>query len=114
MAAARLAMVLPLVLAKTAVIQVPMFAPKTRYRPALCPALTPMMPLAAKACMIPMDAEEDCMIAVKMAPTSTPIIGFSKLLMKERNHWLSRNGAIAVLIVFIPKNRIPKPATRVK
>jgi len=114
MAAARLAMVLPFVLANTAVMHVPMFAPKTRYSPALCPALTPIIPLAARACIIPIEAEDDCMIAVNMAPTRIPIIGFSKLLMKDRNHSLSRSGAMEVLMVFIPKNRIPNPATMVK
>ena len=57
--------------ASTAVIQVPMFCPKRTYT---APE-SGIMPVAASACRMPTDAEDDWMTAVNTAPTRMPISG---------------------------------------
>ena len=50
------------------------------------------------------------MIAVKTAPTRIPINGFWKFATRLANSGESRKGIIAVDIISIPINKIPKPA----
>ena len=58
-----------------AVTQVPIFIPKRTYI-ALSIVIRPGV--NAKACKTPIEAEEDCIIPVKTAPTKIPIKGFLK------------------------------------
>ncbi len=94
------------ILAKTAVIQVPIFCPNNTY----IADGNVITPLLARACKIPTDAEELCIIAVNTAPTKIPIKGFSKVLTILTNSGELLSGDIAVDIISIPINKIPSPA----
>ena len=106
MAVACLASRLVPIEARTAVIQVPIFCPNNTYT---APS-KPITPLAARACKIPTEAELDWIKAVNPAPTKIPTNGFEKCVTNSTNSFDSLNGIIAVLIIFIPIKRIPKPA----
>ena len=69
-----------------------------------------MTPLEASACKMPTEAEEDWMMAVKIAPARMPRIGLENLVISETKASDSRRGTIELLIMSIPMNRIPKPA----
>ena len=60
---------------------------------------------------MPTDAEEDCMIAVTATPTSSAIMGLEKAVIRRANSADSASGFIASLIMPMPTNSIPKPAT---
>ena len=92
--------------ASTAVIQVPIFWPN-RTNTALS---SPITPLAAKACRIPTDAEEDWIRAVKAVPATIPIRGLEKVPTRLTKAGQSRRGDMAELIMSIPMNSTPRPA----
>ena len=87
-------------------IQVPIFCPNNTY----IADGNVITPLLARACKIPTDAEELCIIAVNTAPTKIPIKGFSKVLTILTNSGELLSGDIAVDIISIPINKIPSPA----
>ena len=70
-----------------------------------------MTPLIARACKIPTDAEEDWISAVNPAPTRIPSRGLLNLVISSTNCGSSLNGDMAELIMSIPMNRTPMPAT---
>ena len=92
--------------ASTAVIQVPMFCPN-RMNTALDRGI---IPVEARACRIPTEAEEDWIRAVKMAPMAIPISGFLKVVIKLMKVAESWRGAMASPIISIPMNSTPSPA----
>ena len=61
------------------------------------------------ACRIPTDAEDDWMIAVTPAPTSTPSTGLEIAANRSANCGRSASGATAPSMTDMPMNRIPKP-----
>ena len=93
--------------ASTAVIQVPMFCPKRTYT---APE-SGIMPVAASACRMPTDAEDDWMTAVNTAPTRMPISGLLNWVIRLMNASDSCSGSIAAPIISIPMKRMPRPAT---
>ena len=94
------------ILAKTAVIHVPIFWPNNTYI-ADGKVITPLI---AKACKIPTEAEELWIIAVNPAPTKIPINGFSNVVTRLTNSGELLSGTIALDIISIPIKRIPSPA----
>ena len=101
-----LAFLLVPTLARSAVIQVPMFCPKSTNT-ALWILITPPM---ASAWRMPTDAEEDWITAVNTAPTRIPRMGLENLVTIWMNVWESRSGTMASLIIPIPMNSTPIPA----
>ena len=92
--------------ASTAVMQVPMFCPKSTYT-----ALdSGIIPVAASACRIPTDAEDDWITAVNTAPTRIPRSGLLNCVIRLINASDSWSGSIAAPIMSIPMNRTPSPA----
>ena len=92
--------------ARTAVIHVPIFCPNRIYT-ALERGTSPAV---ASACRIPTDAEEDWMIAVKIAPIAIPASGFWKVVIKLMNTSELWRGTIAAPIISIPMKSTPNPA----
>ena len=93
--------------ARTAVMQVPMFCPNSTYT-----ALSsPIRPPAARACRMPTDAEEDWMMAVKIMPARIPSTGLANFVIRLMNASESRSGIMELLIISMPMNRMPSPAT---
>ena len=77
----RLAFTLVPMDARTAVIQVPIFWPKSTYT-----ALdSGIIPVDANACRIPTDAEDDWITAVNTAPTRIPISGLLNCVIRLMN-----------------------------
>ena len=102
----RFAFLLVPIAARIAVIQVPIFCPNSTYTA----FPRPINPLEARACRIPTEAEEDWIIAVKMAPARIHRIGLENLVSNATKASDSLRGIIAALIISIPTNRIPSPA----
>ena len=69
------------------------------------------MPVAASACRMPTDAEDDWMTAVNTAPTRMPISGLLNWVIRLMNASDSCSGSIAAPIISIPMKRMPRPAT---
>ena len=67
--------------ASTAVIQVPIFCPNSTYT-ALDRGI---IPVAARACKIPTDADEDWIMAVNTAPTRMPRSGLLNCVIRWIN-----------------------------
>ena len=61
-----------------------------------------MAPVLDKACKIPTDAEEDCMMAVTIAPRAIPSIGLLKIVKSLVKDGLCRSALTEELIVLIP------------
>ena len=66
-------------------------------------------PDTESACKMPIEAADDCMIAVNIAPTNTPRTGFLSTAKSCSNCGSSASGAIFSCISIIPVKRIPMP-----
>ncbi len=62
------------------------------------------------AIRMPTEAEELCMIPVKIIPTKRPSSGFDKAETVLMKTWESLRKSKFSLMISIPMNRIPKPA----
>ena len=93
------------ILARPAVIQVPIFAPKTSG----IPASSVINPCCARTMTMPVNALELWIRAVNTVPTNRANNGFSKPFIKSINSGQVLSGFMASLISFIPKNRMPNP-----
>ena len=105
--AARFADIVVFMLASIAVIQVPILVPNTRG----IAALISINPAAASAIMIPVVTLLLCTIAVAIIPIKTANNG---LWLRVRNKLATippsvLRGLIAFVIIFKPKNMVPKP-----
>ena len=69
-----------------------------------------MRPLAARACKMPTEAEEDWMTAVKIIPARIPKRGLLNWVIRLMKASDSRRGIMAELIISMPINRMPRPA----
>ena len=72
-----------------------------------------MAPVAESACKIPTEAEELWIIAVTIAPTSTPNMGFCRVAKTCANSGTAASGFTAASIVNIPVKRTEKPSIMV-
>ena len=86
--------------------QVPMFWPMMM---GMAAAMDTAPVERESACKMPTDAEEDWMIAVSRAPTSTPRIGLVKARKRSPNQGASASGAVALLIRSMPVIKMAKP-----
>ena len=59
---------------------------------------------------MPTEAEEDWMMAVKMAPTAMPTRGLEKVLTMFTKAGISRRGSMEVPIISMPMKSTPRPA----
>ena len=66
-------------------------------------------PVVDSACRMPTDAEDDWMIAVTPAPTTTPSTGLEIAANRSANCGRSASGATAPSMTAMPMNRMPKP-----
>ena len=88
-----------------AVIQVPIFCPMMMGMAA--PFVT--CPVAASACRIPTEAELDWIMAVSMAPASTPRMGLWNSTNTCRNAGTSARPETAFVMVSIPNINVENP-----
>ncbi len=91
--------------ASPAVAQVPMLAPKA----SAMPASRLMKPWLAMTMTMPVDADDDWMMAVNTSAMRTPTIGLSIVFIRSRKGSKVRSGAIASLITCMPKKTMPRP-----
>ena len=103
--AARFAFVDVPILLIMAVTQVPIFAPIMIGMA----APKEMAPVIAKACKIPMVAEELWIRAVKTAPTKRPSRGFENATSNWRKPGNSESGITASLMICMPNIMMAKP-----
>ena len=73
------------------------------------PASRLMKPCPAMTMTIPVEAEEDWMMAVKTVATRTPTRGLSMLFIRSRKGSKLRSGCIASPITCMPKKTMPRP-----
>ena len=92
-------------LARTAVILVPKFEPKSSG----IAASSVINPCEPSTIIIPINALLLWISAVNIVPTKMPNSGFSRCNNKSINGWYVLNGYIESDISHIPKKRIPKP-----
>jgi len=93
------------ILARPAVIQVPILAPKTSGMP----ASSVINPCCARTITMPVNALELWIRAVNTVPINRPKSGFSRPFIKLMSSGQVLSGSMASLISFIPKNRTPNP-----
>ena len=65
-----------------------------------------IIPVELSACRMPTEAEEDWMMPVTTAPTSTPKMGFWNLAKRAVNSGTSLRGATAASMAKRPVNRM--------
>ena len=103
--AALLAFLLAPTLEIIAVVVVPILSPNNIPN-AWFILIAPCIPNASNK---PIDAEEDCKTVVNNRPANTPINGLFNLTSIFLNHSSWANGANPLVIIDIPKNKIPNP-----